>query len=240
MTTKTATTTPEPEVYPRYVLGANDGDRILLPDGLSCVPDKVQQLNAEAVRLRAAALLAGQQLNAAKAELAQAHGLDSAADRAASAAGRELPTTRVAEAATEALKLAERQHEGSDQEREKRRARFGSRDRQAPLYVAHRAVRRQQSIRDDLHVTLQQLSEQFDALQREGRVHNVLKLFPEQGSLHQVAFGRPGRFEERIKATDEADVAAKVANNQTGNMREWIPRQTEFLLAELRRQVGEA
>jgi hypothetical protein len=62
-------------------------------------PERVVALNDEAVRLRDAALLAGRQLAAARAEAKQAVALDAAADRAA-AAGRPLPEQRVsAEAA---------------------------------------------------------------------------------------------------------------------------------------------
>ena len=53
-TTATATPTEQPS----YVLGAGDGAELLLPDGLSAVPEPVQTLNDEAVRLRDVALLA--------------------------------------------------------------------------------------------------------------------------------------------------------------------------------------
>lgn len=56
------TTTPTEQ--PRFVLGAGGADELLLPDNLSAVPDRVRELNAEAVRLRDAALLAAQQLQA--------------------------------------------------------------------------------------------------------------------------------------------------------------------------------
>jgi hypothetical protein len=232
----TKTATPEPETPTKFVLGASDGDRLLLPDGLSCTPSRVQELSDEAVRLRAAALLASQQLNAAKSELAQAHAIDAAADRAASAANRELPTERAAEAATEALKLAERAHEAAT-----KNARDGiislargiARDRGTWL-VEQEAVGR--SIRDDLSKTLQQLSEQFAQLQREDRVLAALRVFPEAGSLFEVHFGRQTRLDARFAENTAAEVAKQVRSTG-GNMGGWVPRDQAHLLAELKRQI---
>jgi hypothetical protein len=78
------------------------------------VPDKVQALSDDAVRLRDAALLAGRQLAAARAEAKQAVALDAAADRAA-AAGRPLPELRVAAEAAEAVELAQRRSAAASQ-----------------------------------------------------------------------------------------------------------------------------
>ena len=107
------TTTPAPPR--RYVLGAGGGTELLLPDGLSAVPDPVRELNDEAVRLHAAAELAAQQFRAAKAEAGRAVAIDEAADREALAAGQPLLERRAVAEAEEALGMAQRRHEAARQ-----------------------------------------------------------------------------------------------------------------------------
>jgi hypothetical protein len=153
---------------------------------------------------------------------------------------RPLPEQRVEPAAAEALELATRQHEAAQQK-----------ERNAVLDLVrgigkHRATCLQeqqgveQAIRDDLRKTLTTLSEQFYALTREGRVLATLRLFPEQGSLYAVNFGRPGRLDARAQENAEATVAKELANTQGNMSHSMIPRQTPYLLAELRRQIEEA
>ncbi len=102
------------EAPPRFVLGM-DASGILLPDGLSCVPDRVQELSDQAVKAHDAAILARQQLQAAKTGHRRAEAVDAAADRAAAAAGEALPGKRAVEGAAEALQLAERRYEAARQ-----------------------------------------------------------------------------------------------------------------------------
>jgi hypothetical protein len=192
------------------------------------------------VRLRDAASLAARQLNAAKAELKQAHGLDRAADSAAASAGRPLPETRVAAAATEAVEVAQRRLEA---------ARQNSRDAMFELVRGidkHRGVWLveqegvEATLQSDPRETLAALTEQFDALTREERVLATLGEFPEQGTLHGVNFGRPGRLGERAQANAAAEVTKRVASVQGNITRTMIPRETPYLLAELRRLIEEA
>jgi hypothetical protein len=188
------------------------------------------------VRLRDPASLAARQLNAASAELRAAHGLDAAADRAATAAGRPLPEERVAAGATEALELAERRHAAARQnQRDSLFELLHGINRDCGVWLTEQ-LGVEEALQADLRKALAQVTALFTDLARERRILATLREFPTQGATTLVNWGRPGRLDERYRESTEAEAAAKVAN-QTGNMDAWIPRQMPYLLAELRRQI---
>lgn len=226
-----------PEAPPRYVLGAGGAVEILLPDGLSCVPDRVRELNDEAVRAHDAAVLAGRQLQAAKTGRQRAEAVDRAADQAADAAGTALPSKRAVEGAQEALTLAERRYEAAKQNSRDATielARGIHRDRAAWL-IEQEGV--EAAIQADLRETLATLTTQLAALDRERRVLDQLREFPAQGALGLVNFGRPGPNAEVHEASRAAVVEKEVAKTPGNVLRSTIPRTAPHLLAELRRQV---
>ncbi len=231
------TSTPEMTEQPRYVLGAGGATEILLPDGLSCVPTRVQELSDEAVRAHDAAQLASAQLRAAEAGLRRAEGVDAAADRAAAAAGEALPGKRAVDGAKEALQLAERRHRAARQNARDavtELARGIAKDKGTWVIGQRGTV---DAIRADLRGTLDTLVAQLAALDRERQVLAALHVFPGQGSLHEVRFGRPDRHADR-HAADRADaVAGEIAGTPGNTLRSTIPRATPYLLAELKRQV---
>jgi hypothetical protein len=188
-----STTDTPPIENPRFVLsgaGGISGD-ILLPDGLSCIPDDVRLANDEAVKAFEKYQIAERELRAARTREGQAAILDASADASAAALNRELPTEqRATIKARESRLTCARALEATK-----------TNARNTQFHLAKTIARRKptwqpeqdavvEAAASECRDLLGQLTVAYAALEKERLLKTALGEFPVQGSLVGVRLGR--------------------------------------------------
>ena len=203
-------TTPQPEApekRPRYVLGSSPRLDLCPPLGLSATPTAVEIAVQECESAYSSMRLAGEQLRAANGELPRAEAIDTASDRSAVAAGRELPTERALPRAVEAAQLAERRADAATatyREKMHAYAQLVAHHREAWLIELRGVI---QAGREEAREHLEKLAATLEGIAGEKLAATGLEQWPEAGTLINCRMREPtGRAAEahRARARDDA------------------------------------
>ena len=210
---------------------ANVGDRrCVIPAGARTVPDEVRQASDAVVEGHHRVDAADRDGRAALAELEQAKAADVAADRAASAAGKPLPTKRAEASAQAACALARRRLDAEIAAREEAGFRFA---KAIADNYAEWEPRLTKAVEDGKAEALEHLSAAIDAIDRaqeEGYVLEGLEQTRDSGNLRGVVFGTSAEVaKRRTKAFQKQREAITLGG--TGSLT--VARDLDQLLAAL-------
>ena len=131
---------------------------------------------------------AGRQSRAADAELERAKHVDESADRAAVAAGKELPNTRASVAAAEAARLAARRRDAASAHYRGLMHEYASEVARRRGFSVKELESTIKAMQDNARDLLNQLTRVIDAIQAERWTLGALREFPPQGSLMSIRF----------------------------------------------------